>query len=334
MLFTHPATRRADDGQPVRHAPVGGEHRRSGAARSCSRWSRSRPRPTRSTRSATTSSSASINGRLLVANGVAEFRVKRAGGPIDDKAPVAKSRSVRRARSTVTSRAWSSCGSCSIRQAGRPRPSRRWSFDLADPVGRASPAGWRCRSSAYRYYGFYCGVDFWGGYWFGGGAQSVTTADGSGRDRLPQQHEKASTLEPDAGVPGPARHQRAQGRRGATCRAGRDNGRAGTAWSPIPAAPSGFYLARRDYLGEVKMGTSTFSRYKYFAQRYETGTGALAQGPASTCRARSRAPGSTRRRALVHDQRLDLPDAQFPDRAEWHGDTRLNLLKQRQRPPS
>jgi len=103
-----------------------------------------------------------------------------------------------------------------------------------------------------------------------------------------------------------------------------------------PSAPSGFYLARRQPAGgSVTMGNQLFTGYRYFAQRWEIPPAAAAGGAALVAGANINIPGplartwidgSGVRRFLTHDQTYRT--VSFPDRTEWHGDTRLNLLRQ------
>ena len=179
-------------------------------------------------------------------------------------------------------------------------------------------------------------MDFWGGYWFGGGAQNIATSDGlvevgyrtryeGGVYSLTQTLAFLDLRDINAPQVSEIDLPTAQNYWGG--------------WYSLigdPAGASGFYLARRDYLGEVKMGTSTFSRFKYFAQRYDTAGGALAPGDSINLPgplARTWTDGDDVRWFMTSDQTyrtIEFPGTgELPGRTEWHGDTRLNLLKQR-----
>jgi hypothetical protein len=262
-------------------------------------------------------------------NGVAEFRVKAAGGPIDDKAPVAKFQigqagAVYRYKQSlvVMRQLLDSTGVA-------PSTTEAVVVDLADPARPRIASKLAVPFQSHRYYGFYCGLDFWGGYWFGGGAQTVTTADGlvevgyrsSGENGSYTWHQALAFLDL-RDINEPKVSEVALPKQGDSY-----------GWYSLvadPARPSGFYLARRDHLGEVTMGTSTFSRFKYFAQRYETGTGALVAGENINLPgplARTWIDDGDTRWFMTSDHTYRI--LEYPDRSEWHGDTRLNLLKQR-----
>jgi hypothetical protein len=262
-------------------------------------------------------------------NGVAEFRVKQSGGPIDDKAPVAtfkigQAGAVYRYKQSLVV----------MRQlvdptGATPASTEAVVVDLADPVKPRIASRLTVPFQSYRYYGFYCGMDFWGGYWFGGGAHNIATADGLVEVGYRSRYEngqytwnqKLAFLDlRDINAPKVAEldlptEQQWGG------------------WYSLvadPAQTNGFYLARRDYLGEVKMGTATFSRYKYFAQRYETATGAPVAGGSINLPgplARTWIDDGAARWFMTSDNTYRV--LEYPDRSEWHGDTRLNLLRQR-----
>jgi hypothetical protein len=97
-----------------------------------------------------------------------------------------------------------------------------------------------------------------------------------------------------------------------------------------PDSPTGFYLARRDYLGQVTMGTDMFSRFQYFGQRFEIdaqGTPVAKENvnlPGPLVQTWLDAGGT--RRFLTSD--YTYRTLSFPDHTEWHADTRLGLLRQ------
>ena len=116
-------------------------------------------------------------GQYWSTTGAAEFRVKAAGGPIDDK-PVVATFKVGQATSTyryknslVVLRAivdQTTTGSTSTEAV---------IYDLADPSRPRLASRLAVPFQAFRYYGFVCG-DFWGGYWFGSGEQTLVTGAG------------------------------------------------------------------------------------------------------------------------------------------------------------
>jgi hypothetical protein len=260
-------------------------------------------------------------------NGVAEFRVKQAGGPIDDKTPAAKFQigqtgAVYRYKDNLVV----------MRQVVDPTgvmpvTSEAVVVDLADPARPRIASRLAVPFQSYGYYGFYCGVGFWGGYWFGSGAQNVITADGLVEVGYQSryngtQYSWSQTLSfldlRDINAPKVSQVELPTQDTWGSYSVVAD-----------PAMPNGFYLARRDYLGQVTMGTSTFARHKYFAQRYQTGTGALVAGDSINLPgplARTWVDGGGVRWFMISDQTYRT--VQYPDHSEWHGDTRLNLLKQ------
>jgi hypothetical protein len=261
-------------------------------------------------------------------NGIAEFRVKPAGGAIDDKTPVAKFQIgqtgavYRYKQSLVVMRQI-------IDSTGMtPATTEAVVVDLADPTKPRIASRLAVPFQSHRYYGFYCGMDFWGGYWFGSGAQNVTTSEGlaevgyNGRYENGQYtwNQTLSFLDlRDINAPKVSQIQLPKQQ---------DWG----GWYSLvgdPAKPSGFYLARRDYLGETRQGNQTFGRYKYFAQRYDTSAGVLVAGDNINLPgplARTWVDGNDTRWFMTSDNTYRT--IQYPDRSEWHGDTRLNLLKQ------
>jgi hypothetical protein len=262
-------------------------------------------------------------------NGMAEFRVKRAGGDVDDKAPVATFR-IGQATAAYPYKNNLVVLRYQIDDPNNPSTSTTTEaivYDLSDPTRPRLASRLTVPFQSFRYWGFFCGVDFWGGYWFGGGSDTIVTDTGLVQLRTDYQWNGSQTVyQPSLALldlrnpAAPAVDQVAL------------DPRTNWSWFTLvsdPAAPAGFYLSRRDYLGqETADGGGVFSLYRDFAQRWESGGGHLVAG------ADINIPGPLARTWVDRGTRLFLTNEniyrtiQFPDHTDWHGDTRLNLLRQ------
>lgn len=261
-------------------------------------------------------------------DGMAEFRVKAAGGPVDERAPVAvfqvgQATSVYRYQQSLVV----------LRQvidpAGvQPASVEAVVWDLADPTHPRAAGRVAVPFDAYPYYGFYCGVGFWGGYWFGGGDRTVVTDAGLVQLRFDYRYDGTRSFYTPRLVyldledlDAPAVHETSLGER------------SGWEWFGLvrdPSSARGFYLSHRDVVEQVTMdGGQVFTRYRYYAQRWQTDADSLAAGADVNLPgplARTWVAGDGARRFLTYDSVYRT--LQFPDHTEWHGDTRLNLLRQ------
>jgi hypothetical protein len=263
--------------------------------------------------------------------GMSEFRVKRAGGPVDDVTPVATFqvgqtsavyrykqnlvvlRNVFDPAATVTS----------------PNATEAAVYDLSDPVHPRLASQTAVPFDTYRYYGFGCG-NGWGGYWFGEGARTIVTDTGLVQLRFDYHFDGVNgSLTPtmafldlrDTGTPATSE----------TDLPALDYWQADMSLVTDPAAPAGFYLARRDVVEQVVQNTGdVFTRYRHFAQRWETsGKGKLTAGasvnlPGPLARTWVDARGG--RMFLTHD--AEYLSMQMNGGWIWQANTRLNLLAQ------
>jgi hypothetical protein len=268
-------------------------------------------------------------GGYWSSSAVAEFRVKRAGGPVDDQQPVATFQIgqvgpvYRYKQNLVVMRTV-------VDPAGLAAPTNEAVvYDLGDPTHPRQASRTTVPFSSYFYYGFYCGVGFWGGYWFGDGARTIVTAtglvqvvtnwanDASGNWTSTTQLVLLDLRDPTSPSVVQAALPDAQ-----------------DWWQRTlvddPAVPSGFYLAHRDVVAQVTMDDGTmFTRYRYFAQRWESADGRLVAGADINLPgplARTWRDGFGSRLFLTRDSVYRT--IAFPDHTEWHADTRLNFLRQ------
>ncbi len=201
---------------------------------------------------------------------LAEFRVKVAGGELDDKEPVARfsvpqvSQVLQHGSSLLV-----------FRQVPKPRqPSGTYVppeyevqvFDLSNPADPKLASRTRVPMQSFPYARFWCGVGgYWGGYWFDGNRGDSFAVTDRGVAFLTQQYEtnayktKIVFLDlQDLRAPKVV----------STDLPGTD------VWGSYaligdPADAKGFYLGYRTRVGEVMVGKATFTRYKDFAQRWE-----------------------------------------------------------------
>jgi hypothetical protein len=268
-------------------------------------------------------------GQYWSTSGAAEFRVKAAGGPIDDK-PVVATFKVGQATSTYRYKNSLVVLRTNVDQATTVTTNTEAViYDLADPSRPRLASRLAVPFQGFRYYGFVCG-GFWGGYWFGGGEQTLVT--GAGLAQISYAYRSDGTTGwsvptlsfldlRDLSAPRVSQRELPFDKQYSW------------GWNALvadPGSPAGFYLARRDYLGQVAMGADTFSRFQYFAQHFEVDAqGALVAKedinlPGPLAQTWLDAGGA--RRFLTSD--YTYRTLTFPDRTEWHADTRLGLLRQ------
>jgi hypothetical protein len=269
-------------------------------------------------------------GGYWSSTGLAEFRVKHSGGPVDDKTPVATFQVGQAAAVYRYKQSLVILRNLFDPTGQTPATTEAVVYDLADPINPRLASRTTVPFTSYGYYGFYCG-DFWGGYWFGRGQQGLVTD--AGLVQLTSQYTYDSTNAQSTWTPTLAFLDLRNLDAPTVGQLALPSTADYWSWDSLvadPAKPSGFYLARRDYLGDLTMNGTTFSRYRYYAQRIEAGAaGTLVAGTSINL------PGplgqtwldaSGTRRFLTND--TTYRTIQYPDHSEWHGDTRLNLLRQ------
>jgi hypothetical protein len=212
--------------------------------------------------------------------------------------------------------------------SGSPNTTEAVIYDLSDPTHPSLASRLTVPFFSYSYWGFMCG-DFWGGYWFGTGANTIVTDAGL------VQLETNGTWNGSTYSYTPSlafldlRDPTAPATSVVNLQATPN-----WPWYSLvsdPGAPSGFYLARRDVVDQEPANDGTgviFTRYRDFAQRWDIGAAGLTGGVDINV------PGPLARTWLDQGTRMFLTQQsvyrtiQYPDHTEWHGDTRLNLLQQ------
>lgn len=269
------------------------------------------------------------NGGYWSSTGLSEFRVKRAGGNIDEKVPVATFQ-VGQATATYRYKQSLVVLRYELDPAGvNPANTEAVVFDLSDPTHPRQAARVAVPFDSYRYYGFYCGGDFWGGYWFGQGQNTIVTDAGLVQLRVGYEYTNATpTYLPhlalldlrDLNAP----------------KVTEANLPAETLWGsyslvPDPSAPTGFYVSHRQMVEQISMGTNgdVFTRFRYYAQRWDATPTGLRGGaeinlPGPLAQTWVQESGS--RMFLTQD--WSYRTIAFPDYTQWHSDTRLHLLRQ------
>jgi hypothetical protein len=261
-------------------------------------------------------------------NGLAEFRVKRAGGPVDDDAPVATFQ-IGQATAVYPYKSNLIVLRNVQDPAGQVAPTTEAVvYDLADPTHPRLASRLTVPFQSYTYWGFFCGVDFWGGYWFGGGQNTIVTDAGLVQLRTDYQWTGTTPLYTP--------HLSFLDLRNPAAPLASDvslDPQSDWGWYSLvtdPAAPSGFYLSHREVVGHEPSsdGMTTFTRYRDMAERWDTGPYGLVRGTNINI------PGPLARTWIDRGTRLFLSTdsvyrtLQFPDHTEWHGDTRLSLTRQ------
>jgi hypothetical protein len=262
---------------------------------------------------------------------LAEFRVKAAGADIDDAAPVATFQ-IGQATSAYPFKQNLIVFRAAPDPANGPYASTTEIvvYDLSDPTHPQLASRTTGPFQTYSYWGFFCGVGLWGGYWFGNGENTIVTDAGLAQVRMAYNTDgaKATTYTPHIEFLD-LRNPRAP----VIIDQPLDD-RSDYGWYSLvadPTTPSGFYLNWRDVVGQepANDGTGvTFTRYRDYAQRWEMGPGGLTSGDAINIPGPLARAWSDRGTQLFLTREWVYRTLQFPDHMEWHGDTRLNLLSQ------
>lgn len=280
---------------------------------------------------------------------MSEFRVKKAGGPLDDRAPIATFRigqvsSVHRFKNNlvVMRRVWD-------RMSPAPATTEAIVVDLSNPAKPLSVSRLTVPFDPYSFYGFYCGVDyFYRGYWFGG-YQSLLTTDaglvqmrttnyvytngmlaGGGYYSTSSYDQVLDFLD----LRDPAAPKLSEIKAGTNTYDSRVKTSYGW-WDTLglvadPVVPSGFYVTRRTAVEPVTMPNGdVFTRYRYYAKRYDAGPDGLLAGdetnlPGPLTQTWKTADGT--RFFLTQDNVYRT--LKYPDRTEWHADTDVSLLRE------
>ena len=67
-------------------------------------------------------------------------------------------------------------------------------YDLSDPTHPQLASRTTGPFQTYSYWGFFCGVGLWGGYWFGNGENTVITDAGLAQVRMDYQTDGAKAV--------------------------------------------------------------------------------------------------------------------------------------------
>jgi len=203
--------------------------------------------------------------------GMSEFRVKRVGGELEDQAVVAAfsvgqvQRVIKHGNSLVL-----------FRGGYDQRSSKGWAealvWDLRDPTKPRAGGRTRIPEIQVPYTRYYCGLGaYWSGYWFDNGSDWTTTDSGlvfvtqvyDQRQYLERQTHPLSRL-----VVLDLRNVDAPKVELADLGASTEWGVYGL--TADPGDPKGFYLTYRVQVGSMRRNDgNVFTRYKYYAQRWE-----------------------------------------------------------------
>jgi hypothetical protein len=206
-------------------------------------------------------------------------------------------------------------------------------LDFSDPTHPQRTASIKLPSSVMPYYRYWCGWgDYWGGYWFNGGSNWTTVTSGlvsvsqdwvyqTSGDYSSGQYVTHLVFLDLSNPAAPTYKDIELGRN-------RDWGSYGLVADPV--IPDGFYLTHRIADGTSSRDGLTFTRFRYYAQRWDrTGGTWLASadinlpGPL----VRTWAPSKDVRLFLTQDsvyRYIKQPDGT----SQYHNDVRLNLLGQ------
>jgi hypothetical protein len=279
---------------------------------------------------------------------MSEFRVKKAGGSLDDRTPIATFRigqvsSVHRFKNNlvVMRRVWD-------RMSTAPATTEAVVVDLSNPAQPVAASRIAVPFDPYYFYGYYCGIDyFYRGYWFGGYQSLLTTDAGLVQLRTTNSSSTSGTTANGTyyyvssydqvldflDLRNPAAPKLSELKAGTNTYDSRVN--AGYGWWDTlglvadPAAPSGFFITRRTAVEPVKMPNGdVFTRYRYYAKRFDTGDDGLVAGdetnlPGPLTQTWKDA-GGTR---FYLTQNNVYRTLQYPDHTEWHADTDVSLLR-------
>jgi hypothetical protein len=259
---------------------------------------------------------------------LAEFRIKRAGGELDGVAPVATftvgqlQRAFKLGDRLVL-----------FRQKPQPatNPYQPQAFeavvmDLSDPArprraGRVDVPSIR----AAPYYHYWCGGGaYWGSHWFDQPATFALTDTGIAFAVTSHDTGLATRALVYLDLRDPDMPRVSQ----AALAADLDWGDLGLVADPV--APSGFYLTHRHRVGEARDANGTITtRYRYYAQRWQTADGALATAggdiniPGRLVRTFTARNGD--RMFLAQDHRYRWMTQPYTG---YRSDVRLSLLRQ------
>ncbi len=208
---------------------------------------------------------------------VAEFRVKKAGGDVDGVAPVASfavgqvSRVVKHGNKLVMFRTIQP-DKPAVPVAG-PQPyvppsTEAFVYDLSNPA-RPVPGGRvKIPTQVMPYYRFYCGMGWWGGYWFDNNGSNWASTDAGlvffSREYRPSGNTQTLVTrlvfldlrDPQA----PKVQETVLGNEV-------DWGSFGLVGDPVDG--KGFFITYRQKTGETVNNGFIFTQYRYYAQRWE-----------------------------------------------------------------
>jgi hypothetical protein len=273
------------------------------------------------------------------AQDVMTFRVKKAGGDLDD-APVLKSfdvgqifRVLKHDSSLVLFRQVADPRSKPSTGTYFPPTTEALIVDMTNPAAPRMAGKVSVPTLAVPYYRYWCGMDaYWGGFWFDQNAAFamvdrgfafyasdwVTDDSQNGQGHLLNKLVFLDVRNPDAPLVSEAKLP-----------ASDEWGAFGLVADPVDKA--GFFITRRQKVGETKNGDATFTKYRYFAQRWqpEGDTWAARQDINTPGRLiRTWKSGAGERIFLSQDTTYRTGmEGKNQENKVWYADNRLSLLR-------
>ncbi len=264
-----------------------------------------------------------------------EFRVIKAGGDLDGAAPVA-SLSVGQVQSVIkhgTNLVLFRRTTDLTKTVNNTAEVEALLLDFSDPTHPRRAGSVKIPTGVMPTYRYWCGwADYWGGYWFNGGSNWTTVIGGLvsvSQDWVSSPSGDYSTGEVVTrlvflDLSNPAAPAYAEKTLGTS----REWSSYGLVADPVSA--DGFYLTHRTMQDTSARDGQTFTRFKYYAQRWdrrgqtwEAGADINLPGPL----VRTWSPDNRVRLFLTQDSEYrNVPEAGGGSR--FHADVRLNLLTQ------
>ncbi|MCA9668900.1 MAG: beta-propeller domain-containing protein [Myxococcales bacterium] len=264
-----------------------------------------------------------------------EFRVKRAGADLESRSVVARfsvgqvQRAIKHGDNLVLFR--------TVQENNNQPYYYRTStevlvYDLSDPAAPRRAGSVKLTGSILPYYYYWCGVGgFWGGYWFDDNSRNwVSTKTGITFLSYFYDYQKGTSSRrlyfldlQNNQAPAVTNYALTTAQ----------------SWSflglaPDPVEPTAFYLTYRTHIGQNKIGNTTFSVFKYYAQRWGrrggkwTGLESI-NLPGRLIRTWATKQGQ--RMFLAHDYTYrPYVNPNNPQYTSWQPDFRLSLLRETQ----
>ncbi len=271
--------------------------------------------------------------------GVSEFRVKAAGGDLEDK-PVLATFSAGQVERVVKQGNYLILFRREQTAVAKPAPGQPQVYvppqteivvyDLTDPAKPKAAGRLKTPYVWVPYYRFWCGgAGYFGAYWFDGfsGDSWTGTDDGLVFLRTEYTQNQPVTRLVFLDLRNPAMPTL----KDTVLPQDRENNAGGLVGDPVD--PKGFFMNYRSRIGEVKTGDYTFTRYRWFAQKWQTTGGTLSPGDAINVPGRVTRTWSagSDRMFLTQDASyrvVTLPNGTNGTYNSLVTDTRLNLLRQ------